>query len=79
MRLVDSLQEAEQAFGQGDRPLWVGSSADVDPTMLRQLQEEQWAAPGGVPLFTEQGINPEHPHGGLYQRNRHLLQSLLGE
>jgi hypothetical protein len=64
-RLVDSLEEAESIFGRGERPLLISNLHDVDPdaidpNALRKFQEDQWAAPNGVPLFTDQGINPEH-------------------
>ncbi len=64
-RLVDSLEEAQHVFGLGEKPLLIGNLEDInpdeiDPGVLRQIQESQWAAPGGVPLFTDEGLNPAH-------------------
>lgn len=64
MRLVDSLAEAREAFDQGERPLLTEHVFDVDPdtldpAVLTHLQESQWAAPDGIPMFTDQGVNPE--------------------
>ena len=60
-RLVDSLEEAQSIFDRGEKPLMVGNLRDInpdeiDPTVLRKLQEDQWAAPGGTPLFSDAGI-----------------------
>jgi hypothetical protein len=65
-RLVDSLEEAETIFGRGEKPLLIGNLHDLDPDtldpgVLRQLQEDQWAAPNGIPLFSDQGINFHSP------------------
>lgn len=64
-RLVDSLDEASQVIQKGERPLLIGNLSginpdEIDPGILRSFQESQWAAPNGIPLFTDQGINPEH-------------------
>ena len=55
-RLVDSMEEANDVMGRGEKPLLIGNIGDInpddiDPQVLRQLQEDQWAAPGGTPLF----------------------------
>jgi len=71
-RLVDSLEEAQDVMGRGEHPLLVGNLADIDPNeidpgVLRKLQEDQWAAPGGTPLFSDTGITPRGLQG-LVQR-----------
>ena len=73
-RLVGSLEDAASVFGRGEKPLLVGGLQDInpdeiDPGVLRQFQERQWAAPGGVPLFTDQGINPQHRAAWEAQRS----------
>lgn len=62
-RLVDSLEEADHVFKRGERPILLENLMDVTPetldfNTLAGLQEKQWANPGGEPMFTETGINP---------------------
>jgi hypothetical protein len=53
-RLVSSMDAAQQALDQGERPLLyppgLGGTREL-LSMLPQLQEMQYAAPGGEPLF----------------------------
>jgi len=64
-RLVDSMEEGHDVLGRGEKPLLIGNLEDInpdeiDPRVLRQLQEDQWAAPGGTPLWGDMGTS-----GGL--------------
>ena len=56
-RLVDSVDEAQWVLDQGELPIVFPQPInDVDParlspSLLSRLQQEQYAAPGGEPMF----------------------------
>jgi hypothetical protein len=69
-RVASTSEDVDEALAENEPPLWWQGSSEPDFHALKALQEAQWAAPNGAPIFTQDAT-------GRYQRTDGGLSALM--